>query len=520
MSKTEFNISNQTPEFIRENYPRFVEFLEEYYKFLDQYNVDYANVRDLKLDIEDISIFIRRELLNKFPSVQVDHRKLTHVIRTLYKSKGTFSAIELLFRIFFNESVIITQPGKNILRASDGRWNFETSVVLETLLGSFDLNSNITLSIENEKGSFYVEVLKVEVISHNQYKFFFRNTSYFQLDDNQIVYIYDNNIPIYMGILRPAPSKINIIEPGKYWKLGQVFTIEGSDLDTVCKVTNIGPNGELQGISIYKYGYNHSNNQITFISPFPHKPPDPVGYTKTIENYDPISGTYTFHHSLILTDTINRPFENIIGSMNDKEVYNQNVIPNIVSNDEILQTTITPEQYKESVTMLEFEYENVVTYRGEFSGDTGKLSNNNIRMQDNFFYQMFSYVIESTKNILEYKNVLDIIHPAGLKYFSSLAKTSLVDIDHGRHVMCSVSLLSLFLDDGITNVDNMIKHLHKVANNSVTTDDFLYINTNKVFSDSLTVSDGYPSPISDERWTSEDYFAENYAESLYTLTIT
>jgi hypothetical protein len=65
----------------------------------------------------------------------------------------------------------------------------------------------------------------------------------------------------------------------------------------------------------------------------------------------------------------------------------------------------------------------MVSTKGYFSNENGQLSNQFIRLQDNYFYQPFSYVIETNLDVREYKDILNISHPAGTKRFSILEKS-------------------------------------------------------------------------------------------------
>jgi hypothetical protein len=51
MSRTKLSsvVSRQIPEFIREDYPTFVAFVEAYYKYLQDQGVDLTAVKDIDL---------------------------------------------------------------------------------------------------------------------------------------------------------------------------------------------------------------------------------------------------------------------------------------------------------------------------------------------------------------------------------------------------------------------------------------------------------------------------------------
>jgi len=69
------------------------------------------------------------------------------------------------------------------------------------------------------------------------------------------------------------------------------------------------------------------------------------------------------------------------------------------------------------------------TRPGFYSGDDGLLGSDK-RIQDNYYYQDFSYVVKSTMNLNEYGEILKrLIHPAGLKLFSESLFEELKQLD-------------------------------------------------------------------------------------------
>jgi len=73
----------------------------------------------------------------------------------------------------------------------------------------------------------------------------------------------------------------------------------------------------------------------------------------------------------------------------------------------------------------------------------------NNRLQDNFFYQVYSYVIRSETALQKYKQVVnDLLHPAGTKLFGEFTQSSNVSV--GTSVASNVSTkTSAFTFDSI-----------------------------------------------------------------------
>ena len=130
------------PEFIREDYPDFVTFLEKYYEFMDQTNkpghlllnkryYDIDDLNDAELNKKAL------EFAKDFPQVlAIEKKKLFKNIKSLYESKGSERSIKAFFRLVYDEEIEISYPTQFILRASDGIWRQDSSV--KVLLGYED----------------------------------------------------------------------------------------------------------------------------------------------------------------------------------------------------------------------------------------------------------------------------------------------------------------------------------------------------------------------------------------------
>jgi hypothetical protein len=146
--KTSLLVNRQLPEFIREEYPLFISFLEAYYEFLEtekytdgisQKNDLIQKLKDLK-NISDVDISLNdfeEQFFNTFISflpkdTLVSKDFLIKNVLPLYQSKGTQKSFEFLFRLLFGQEIQIEYPSKNVLRLSDGKWTIENIIRTET----------------------------------------------------------------------------------------------------------------------------------------------------------------------------------------------------------------------------------------------------------------------------------------------------------------------------------------------------------------------------------------------------
>lgn len=67
-------------------------------------------------------------------------------------------------------------------------------------------------------------------------------------------------------------------------------------------------------------------------------------------------------------------------------------------------------------------------YTGYFNGNYGLLSGTN-KMQDNLYYQDFSYVVKTNKDVATYRDkILELVHPAGMALFGEISMTDQLSV--------------------------------------------------------------------------------------------
>jgi hypothetical protein len=153
---TSLLINRQVPEFIREEYPLFISFIEAYYEYLEtkqgtQLNDLTAKAKDLK-NISDVDLSIddfEQQFLNSFAQflpkdTQIDKAFLIKNVLPLYLSKGSEKSFKFLFRLLFAQELEVTYPKNNVLRASDGKWETENVVKVSNDIFSYYTGNGTT----------------------------------------------------------------------------------------------------------------------------------------------------------------------------------------------------------------------------------------------------------------------------------------------------------------------------------------------------------------------------------------
>lgn len=128
-------INDKLPQFIRQEYPKFVKFITDYYTWAEQkgnpyhFLTNFLSYHDIdETEIEFVDYFLKT-FMSTFPvDVKVDKRFLVKHIREHYRAKGTEKSIKFIFKIVFDEDIDFYYPYYDILNVSDGKWLEKTSL--------------------------------------------------------------------------------------------------------------------------------------------------------------------------------------------------------------------------------------------------------------------------------------------------------------------------------------------------------------------------------------------------------
>ena len=154
--KTSLLVDRQVPEFIREEHPLFISFLEAYYEFLEteqgsqnndatKISKDLRFVQDVDFSIEAFENSFLNTYANLVPKdVVVDKAFLIKNLLPLYLAKGNQKSFEFLFRMFFGEEVQLSFPKDQILKASDGEYSLERVLRIRDAISTYYVGDGVT----------------------------------------------------------------------------------------------------------------------------------------------------------------------------------------------------------------------------------------------------------------------------------------------------------------------------------------------------------------------------------------
>jgi hypothetical protein len=490
MSRTQLSsvVSRQIPEFIREDYPTFVAFVEAYYEYLQEQGVDLSTARDIDETLDEFIIEFKKELAHNLPQITGDERFILSRIKDQYLSKGSESSYKLLFRLLFGKKVELTYPGTQMLRASDGRWNQEISVFAKvdfgdpnTIVGKLvDIQTATRLIrvLVDRKEDLVGEVDRVVALGGNIYEFFLDKRFFGVLKPTDKIKYKDT----FQATILPATQTPKITQPGKNFRVGQVFEVRsGTGTGALLKVTAIDANSGIKYAEFIKFGIGYTanfavnilasntvnSNQLQLASASSSRSGDNLnigdrtlgfdeqGYVNLGDfvTYEYVDGTYA--------GSIIREF-----SLNFRNAQVDSADPAII----------------------EVDLGALVKYPGYFTSNAGFLDDS-IFIQDSKYYQAFSYVIRIDERLDSYKSaVKTMLHPAGMALFGEYNITNTVDL--------SITLESLVKSLGIGIEDSFIftdtsrtLTFTKVLSDAISTP-----TDNDVFTFSKVLSDAISTP--------------------------
>ena len=180
---TSLLVRQHIPNFILDEHPKFVTFIEKYYEFMANnsilstansdvyyYGADSAtrilpDIRDA--DLTDLDQFIRsfqKEYAYTFPQNLYDTTNRSTLLKNLlqfYQAVGTEDSFKMLFRLLFDEDIEIYYPKTDMLIASGGHYRQQARIQVNYVE---NLNSIENKKIVGANSGAYGTVERVEIL--------------------------------------------------------------------------------------------------------------------------------------------------------------------------------------------------------------------------------------------------------------------------------------------------------------------------------------------------------------------
>lgn len=447
--KSSIGVKYTLPEFIQNDYDQFVTFIEKYYEYMDSdgnpinvlLNKKYNDIDDLSADELDKRA---EELTSNFPQLlQTDRKTLLKNVKNIYETKGSERSIKAYFKLLYNQEVEIFYPSKTILKASDGVWIERKSVKALSGYNNYEvLNLNSALV-----DIIYFETAGVESLP--------RKIEASVIKSEKTTYTSPQSYEIFLELPPgttsiPGPGAqatatatvvggeitgVTVVSGGYDYTAAPtvVFTGDGTGATATATVSN----GAITNIEIVTAGSGYTSATVSFDTTNVRSLIVNRGDTSAAENVlayldrslsSVTSGTYAgvdagfsvgdiftiTEPSGVATSTLR------VSSVDEKNVPNEWTTINSGNGFTKSRFTVTLQSKTNENLDVDFITGYLYQYAGEYKGSRGQVSNVN-RLQDNFKYQSYSYVIKSgISQDVWIKRFRDLIHPSGMEVFGDL----------------------------------------------------------------------------------------------------
>ena len=417
-------ISNQFPEFVKEDYPRFIRFVELYYEFVKKSELQgvgesFDSIRDVDVTLDKFIDSLWKEFGINVPKTNVanDIHFLKH-IKDFYSTKGSEESFRILFRHLFNTEIEIKYPQEYIFKASDGKWIQDVSFLVSVTNGDiYDIvGQQVTIFTDIQKVSIVITRVRALDGMFEVYTepFVYTDISY----GNTLSF---NNV---VATIEKTITKVDVDKKGAGFYLGQMFTIpSATGIDAKIKVTKIGTNGSLERIEIINFGTGYQN---TFYATITSK------LTESVPSEFPTIKDQTLgfvDSGFITMDTY---FENnIVNPSYSGQIISEFYNSFYVDTSNVLEDINT--------AIIQINIGTIRKYQGYYASDNGFLSNQ-YKLQDSYYYQIYSYVLSCVESINTYRDIVKtLVHPTGMKLFGEQVFTNVIPL------VTSLEILNLFL---------------------------------------------------------------------------
>lgn len=356
-------VGRQVPSFVATDHGQFVEFLKQYYEWMEfEDNPKYESNNLIHYrDIDDTKdVFVKRftnELADGLPfilgSTQTDKRKMVKRMLDFYRAKGTETSFKTYFRLLFGEEIQLYYPAEDILKLSDGRWTQPSILKVTRTMDTADIPDIVGRRVE-QAGSTLGSIAAYGFVQSANHILRYDN-EFIEVELSGVFGSFEAEKLVTFALtggataeeyVFPTVDTIGISAEGNGYKVGDRVNITGSasGIGAEIYVGSVGPSGEIKGFIVEDTGINYRLS-------------------------------------------------------------------------ESLSAGISTNGGGTAATLVVTGGASIRQTEGFWKDGKGLVSSTS-KIRDGDYYQEFSYVIRSARNLTEYKEASkNIIHPAGFKQF-------------------------------------------------------------------------------------------------------
>lgn len=291
-------IASQFPSFYKEQGPNFIAFVKAYYEWMEQegeiINVSRSMLDNIDIDKtqEQFIDYFVRTFIQQIPyDIAVNKQLLIKHCVDLYRTKGTKRAIELLFRLVFDESIEFYIPGEHLFKSSDNTWfvpkyiEVSSSPHLQGLVGKpiysaaasavvdgyaqQAINNKIinilTLSSVNGRFEFGQQIFSDDVYVNSKQNYVTAHELSLLSETAQEDYslaLTQENAPIIFGSL----TAVNILNGGANFNIGDELTVTDGGLFGKARVAATRTENGKVTFTLLDGGFGFTTNAVVTIT--------------------------------------------------------------------------------------------------------------------------------------------------------------------------------------------------------------------------------------------------------------
>lgn len=468
-------VLSQFPEFAYPKYSKFIAFIELYYQFIEQSKFkSFDNITSIDNNIDEFVEHIKYQLGINLPNTNsTDDAFFLHHIKEFYSTKGTEESFRILFRHLFGKEIDIAYPKDLILKASDGKWQQDVSVVVDVVSGNpFSFSGNF-VTIHTPQKQFDVFCSRVKLLPNDTFEVFLDPFYYSDVSVNDLIIFGDAKT-----IIKPCLSSYKIVKSGFKFKEGQIFNVSGGEGQKAkIKVLKTGANGSLQKIQIFDFGYGFKSSFFTnvvsqftdaVVTDFPNVANSTTGFIEDLN----------FFHQQYFIDYAE---DSYTGEIFTSIHYDYSADPGTIVDEE-------------NMAVIEFNVNVLQRYPGFYSTSESFLSDSYVT-QDNRFFQLYSYVIKISENIDVFKDIVKrLLNPAGFAMFSEYSVSN--EMDMSGFVDSAVLIFKRMVFDKLHVSDLESLWFNKFLDDAIGYTEYSQWLFNKSLTDTITPSYNYSFDIS------------------------
>lgn len=426
-------IERVIPRFIRTEFPNTKNLILDFFKWLETDNnfirhlLDFQESQEINREIEPFIDYYLSELGWNFDlPLYIEKKKLILALKDFYLSKGSVDSYRFLFRVLYGVDCFISYPREQLFTLSNSEYSQDTYCLITA--STFDTaaykallsNNNLSTRIVGKKS-------KTSAVINSFTQIINKGIHYILLDIDDIreefiphetveIINDSDSISILESIL--DVGYLTITNGGRYYEKGDVVTISNCDFKGLIKVNQISA-GFIQDITITNGGLGYvAGDSITAISDTGKgfyaivNTVDGNGTITSIKILNPGSGFETKPTLKIHTELGRLAILNVIGNgiggikdFKYVDYYYKSTGGNVI--------TINSVSGENAVITID-STRCKANKNYSFKDTRGFLGTRNCTLQDSYFFQHYSYAIESPISSHRYNSVVNnLLHPVG-----------------------------------------------------------------------------------------------------------